>query len=73
MSLIIVNRINVCLLLAAIFAVTSATGIAQSPNTATIVVVVVDQDDALVKDARVTVINDDTGAVREAVSEGSRN
>jgi carboxypeptidase family protein/TonB-dependent receptor-like protein len=41
---------------------------AQSPNTASLVVVVVDQTGAVVRDANVTVINTATGAVREAVS-----
>jgi len=41
---------------------------AQSPNTATIVVVVVDQSGAIVKDARVSVLNTATGALREAAS-----
>ena len=46
---------------------------AQSPNTATMIVVVVDQTGALVKDAKVSVANTATGALREAVSgtEGS--
>ncbi|MEO8596344.1 MAG: TonB-dependent receptor [Candidatus Solibacter sp.] len=46
---------------------------AQSPNTAAMIVVVVDPAGALVKDARVSVRNTATGAVREAVSgnEGS--
>jgi hypothetical protein len=46
---------------------------AQSPNTATMIVVVVDQTGGVVKDARVSVINTATGAVRHAVSgtEGS--
>ena len=46
---------------------------AQSPNTATMIVVVVDQSGGVVRDARVTVINTATGAVRDAVSgsEGS--
>src|SRR5215218_4120425 len=43
---------------------------AQSPNTASMIVVVVDQNDAVVRDARVTVSNDATGAVREAVTGG---
>jgi hypothetical protein len=42
--------------------------VAQSPNTATIAVVVVDQAGAVVKDAKVSVVNTATGAVREAVS-----
>jgi hypothetical protein len=41
---------------------------AQSPNTASIVVVVVDQSGGVVKDAKVTVTNTATGAVREALS-----
>jgi len=46
---------------------------AQSPNTAAMTVVVVDQTGAIVKDAQVSVINTDTGAARDAVSgaEGS--
>lgn len=46
------------------------TAVAQSPNTASIIVVVVDQNDAVVRDAKVTVSNDATGAVREGVSDG---
>src|SRR5437868_15325313 len=41
---------------------------AQSPNTATLIVVVVDQNGAVVRDAKVSVVNTATGAVREAVS-----
>ncbi len=41
---------------------------AQSPNTGTIIVVVVDQTGALVNDANVSVVNAATGASREAVS-----
>src|ERR1044071_5275760 len=44
--------------------------LAQSPNTASMIVVVVDQNDAVVRDAKVTISNDATGAVREAVSDG---
>ena len=42
--------------------------LAQSPNTSTIVVVVVDQTGAVVTDAKVRSINTATGAVREATS-----
>jgi hypothetical protein len=42
--------------------------IAQSPNTATMIVVVNDQNGAVVTDARVSVVNTATGASREAVS-----
>jgi hypothetical protein len=45
-------------------------GAAQSPNTGSIVVVVVDQTGGVVKDAKVTVTNTATGAVREAMSNG---
>jgi hypothetical protein len=41
---------------------------AQSPNTATMIVIVTDQNGAVVTDARVTVLNTATGASREAVS-----
>lgn len=44
------------------------TGAAQSPNTATMMVVVNDQTGAVITDARVTVVNTATGATREAVS-----
>ena len=46
---------------------------AQSPNTATIIVVVVDQADAVIKDAKVSVENAATGALREAVSDSDGN
>lgn len=41
---------------------------AQSPNTASMIVVVVDQAGAFVPDAKVTVLNNATGALRETVS-----
>src|SRR6185437_11371772 len=44
------------------------TAVAQSPNTATMMVVVNDQTGAVITDARVTVVNTATGATREAVS-----
>jgi hypothetical protein len=65
------DRVRRPLLLIAVFAVIVATtiiAVAQSPNTATIVVVVADQAGAVVKDARVSVLNTATGAVRELVS-----
>ena len=42
--------------------------VAQSPNTASIVVTVVDQNDAVVNGANVSVVNTATGATREVVS-----
>src|SRR4051812_12323661 len=51
----------------------AAPAYAQSPNTASIVVVVVDQTGGVVKDATVSVTNTETGATREGLSgpEGS--
>ena len=62
------NRVRLPLLLIALFAFIAAPVAAQSPNTATMIVVVVDQTGAVVKDAKVSVMNTATGAVREAVS-----
>jgi hypothetical protein len=56
------------LLLLALCAFIAAPVAAQSPNTATMIVVVVDQTGAVVKDAKVSVVNTATGAEREAVS-----
>jgi hypothetical protein len=56
------------LLLIALCAFSASPVAAQSPNTATMIVVVVDQTGAVVKDAKVSVLNNATGAVREAVS-----
>jgi hypothetical protein len=42
--------------------------LAQSPNTSSMIVTVVDQNDAVVKGATVSVVNTATGAVREAIS-----
>ena len=52
----------------ALFALIAAPAAAQSPNTATMIVAVGDQSGAVVKDAKVSVVNTATGAVREAVS-----
>ena len=41
---------------------------AQSPNTGSVTVVVVDQSDAVVKDAKIAVVNTATGAAREGLS-----
>jgi hypothetical protein len=46
---------------------------AQTPNTATIIVTVVDQKGALVTDANVSVLNTATGALREAKSTDDGN
>src|ERR1700681_4372361 len=65
------DRFRLPLVLIAFFTFIAATTIiaaAQSPNTASMIVVVVDQTGAVVKDAKVSVVNAATGAVREAVS-----
>jgi Carboxypeptidase regulatory-like domain/TonB dependent receptor-like, beta-barrel len=46
----------------------AAPALAQSPNTSTVVVLVADQSGAVVKDAKVSVTNNQTGAVRESIS-----
>ncbi len=61
------NRWRLPLLLA-LFAFIAAPAVAQSPNTATIIVAVVDQTGAVVPDAKVLVVNNATGAAREVVS-----
>ena len=57
----------------ALLAFIAAPVAAQSPNTATLLVTVVDQTGAVVKDAQVSVVNTATGAVRDVISgaEGS--
>jgi hypothetical protein len=62
----------ICALLA-LFTFIPAPVSAQSPNTATMIVTVVDQNEAVVRDANISVVNTATGAVRDATSgaEGS--
>src|SRR5947209_2804523 len=62
------NRLRLALLLVALFLFTALRTPAQSPNTATMVVVVEDQTGAVVREAKVSVVNTATGNVREAVS-----
>lgn len=64
----ITNRLRLPVLLIAFFALLAAPVAAQSPNTATMIVVVVDQTGGGVKDAKISVVNSATGAAREAVS-----
>jgi Carboxypeptidase regulatory-like domain len=54
--------------LAVLIAVHALPALAQSPNTAALLVVVVDQTGAVVTDAKVTVVNSATGAARDAQS-----
>ncbi len=58
---------------AVLLTLTAISGLAQSPNTASMVVVVEDQNGATVRDAKVSVVNNATGAIREVAtgSEGS--
>ncbi len=57
----------------ALFAYCALPVAAQSPNTASMIVVVVDQNGAVVQEAKVSVVNTATGAVREAVSGSDGN
>ncbi len=66
--MIIKTRLRWPLLVLALLAFAAVPAPAQSPNTASMIVVVVDQNDAVVPDARVSVVNAETGAAREAVS-----
>jgi hypothetical protein len=67
------NSFRSPLYLIAFFSFLAAPAAAQSPNTATMIVTVVDESGSVVTDAKVRVSNTATGAVREAVSgsEGS--
>jgi hypothetical protein len=62
------NQTRFPLLLIALLTFIAAPVAAQSPNTATMIVTVVDQNDAIVKGAKVSVVNTATGAARDAVS-----
>src|SRR5215471_553442 len=62
------TKIYALLSLALLLAFTINTTAAQSPNTSTMIVTVVDQTGAVVRDAKIFVTNTATGAVREAVS-----
>ena len=61
-------KLQLPLLLLALLAFVAAPAVAQSPNTASMIVNVVDQAGAVVPDAKVSVVNAATGALREAVS-----
>ena len=63
------RSMQLALVLAAMVGITMPAR-AQSPNTSAVIVVVTDQSGGMVKDARVTVTNDQTGAVRESTSSG---
>ena len=55
-------------ILAVFMSALAVPALAQSPNTAALLVVVVDQSGAVVPDAKVTVVNGATGATRETTS-----
>src|SRR5215813_6814266 len=55
-------------LLLAFLAYLAAPAVAQSPHTASMIIVTVDQTGGVVKDAKVAVKNSATGDIREAVS-----
>jgi hypothetical protein len=61
------SRISLPLFFIAVFSLAGIAA-AQSPNTASLIVVVVDPADAVVREARVSVVNTATGATREALS-----
>ena len=62
------NRLFLPLLIISILAFVASPIVGQSPNTASIVVVVVDQNGAAIPDASVSLVNAATGALRETVS-----
>src|SRR5678815_3659410 len=61
-------KLHLPALLLALIPFIAAPALAQSPNTASMIVNVVDQTGAVVPDAKVSVVNAATGALREAVS-----
>src|SRR4029079_4611868 len=63
------TRLRWPLLLIALTAFVVAPIAAQSPNTAAMIIVVVDQTGAVIADAKVSVRNTATGAVRDTVSD----
>src|ERR1043165_6408871 len=58
----------VCLLLLLTLSAFAFPALAQSPNTASMIVLVADQAGAVIKDAKVSVVNTATGDSREAVT-----
>jgi hypothetical protein len=62
------NLVRVSFVLLALIGIVATPLAAQSPNASTIIVLVTDQSGAVVKDAKVLVSNNQTGAVREAMS-----
>ena len=61
------HLLQLCVL-SLVLAFTLSTATAQSPNSSSMIVTVVDQNGAIVRGANVSVVNTATGATREAVS-----
>src|SRR3954464_4961107 len=55
-------------ILVSAFGILAAPAVAQSPNNASIVVRAIDESGAVVRDAKVSITNSQTGAVREAIT-----
>jgi hypothetical protein len=62
------NRLRLLIFLIALSTFIAATATAQSPNTASIIVVVVDQNGALLPGADISVVNSATGETRDSIS-----
>src|SRR5262249_39741352 len=62
------NLFYLSLVLLTLCALVVLPAFAQSPNTASMIVIVADQTGAVVKDAKVSVVNSATGATRDAIS-----
>jgi len=62
------NRLFFCVLLIVPIFLSTSPLLAQSPNTASMIVTAVDQNGAVVKDAKVSVLNNATGGTRESSS-----
>jgi hypothetical protein len=57
-----------CVFLTLLLSAVAVPSLAQSPNTAAILVVVIDQTGGVVGDAKITVVNGATGAIRDSLS-----
>ena len=70
--MIVKKQLNLLLMLV-LFIFAAMPVIAQSPNTASIIVAVIDQTGAVIPGAKVSVTNSATGEVRDLVSDGDGN
>jgi hypothetical protein len=64
------NRLRFLMLLTTFLMLITISVVGQSPNTGTMIVIAVDQNGAVVPDAKVSVTNSATGALREVVTDG---